>query len=130
MIVCDRECYSVDFFHYLWEKRVAICTYNKNVKDKWAEEDFTEYEAIQEDGTTEKIKLSEKKLTLKNHDKENPKEVTCRGIRKLSKTGHQTSIITTNWTLGIVAIGLYMFARWHQENFFKHMTKTLVLMGL
>ena len=24
MIVCDRECYSVDFFHYLWEKRVAI----------------------------------------------------------------------------------------------------------
>ncbi len=26
MIVCDRECYSVDFFHYLWEKRIAICT--------------------------------------------------------------------------------------------------------
>lgn len=31
-IVCNRECYSVDFFHSLWEKRVAFCPYNKNVK--------------------------------------------------------------------------------------------------
>ncbi len=130
MIVYDRECYSVDFFHYLWEKRVAVCTYNKNVKDKWPEEDFIEYETIQEDGTTEKIKLSEKKITLKNNDKQNPKEVTCREIRKLSKSGHQTSILTTNWTLGIVQIGLYMFARWCQENFFKYMTDNFDIDGL
>lgn len=130
MIVYDRECYSVDFFHYLWEKRVAVCTYNKNVKDKWPQEDFIEYETIQEDGTTEKIKLSEKKITLKNNDKQNPKEVTCREIRKLSKSGHQTSILTTNWTLGIVAIGLYMFARWCQENFFKYMTDNFDIDGL
>ncbi|HYH15663.1 MAG TPA: hypothetical protein VD794_10610, partial [Flavisolibacter sp.] len=130
MIVCDRECYSVDFFHYLWEKRVAICTYNKNVKDKWPEQDFIEYEMIQEDGTTEKIKLSEKKITLKNNDKENPKEVTCREIRKLSKSGHQTSILTTNWVLGIVAIGFYMFARWCQENFFQYMMENFDIDGL
>jgi hypothetical protein len=130
MIVYDRECYSVDFFHYLWEKRVAVCTYNKNVKDKWPEGDFIEYETIQEDGTTEKIKLSEKTITLKNDDKQNPKEVTCREIRKLSKSGHQTSILTTNWTLGIVAIGLYMFARWCQENFFKYMTENFDIDGL
>ena len=130
MIVYDRECYSVDFFHYLWEKRVAVCTYNKNVKDKWPEEDFTEYETIQDDGSIEKIKLSEKKITLKNDDKQNPKEVTCREIRKLSKSGHQTSILTTNWTLGIVAIGLYMFARWCQENFFKYMTDNFDIDGL
>jgi hypothetical protein len=130
MIVYDRECYSVDFFHYLWEKRIAVCTYNKNVKDKWPEEDFIEYETIQEDGITEKIKLSEKKITLKNNDKQTPKEVTCREIRKLSKSGHQTSILTTNWTLGIVAIGLYMFARWCQENFFKYMTDNFDIDGL
>jgi hypothetical protein len=130
MIVCDRECYSVDFFHYLWEKRVAICTYNKNVKDKWPEEDFIEYEMIQDDGTSEKIKLSEKKITLKNNDKENPKEVTCREIRKLSKSGHQTSILTTNWALGIVAIGFYMFARWCQENFFLYMKENFDIDGL
>lgn len=130
MIVYDRECYSVDFFHYLWEKRVAVCTYNKNVKNKWPEGDFIEYETIREDGTTEKIKLFEKKITLKNNDKQNPKEVTCREIRKLSKSGHQTSILTTNWTLGIVAIGLYMFARWCQENFFKYMTDNFDIDGL
>jgi len=87
MIVCDRECYSVDFFHYLWEKRVAICTYNKNVKDKWPEKDFIEYETIKEQGDsiTEKIKLCQREITLKNNDPKNPKQVTCREIRKLSK---------------------------------------------
>jgi hypothetical protein len=85
---------------------------------------------IQQDGTTEKIKLSEKKITLKNNDKENPKEVTCREIRKLSKYGHQTSILTTNWALGIVAIGFYMFARWCQENFFQYMMENFDIDGL
>lgn len=130
MIVCDRECYSVDFFHALWEKRVAFCTYNKNVKDKWPQEDFAEYEMVQEDGTKEKIKLSEKTITLKNKDKETPKEVTCREIRKLSASGHQTSILTTNWALGIVAIGFYMFARWCQENFFLYMKQNFDIDGL
>lgn len=130
MIVCDRECYSVDFFHYLWEKRVAICTYNKNVKDKWPEEDFIEYEMLHEDGTIEKIKLAEKKIVLKNNDKEDPKEVACRQIRKLSKSGHQTSILTTNWMLGIVAIGFYMFARWCQENFLNYMSQNFNIDGL
>ena len=136
MIVCDRECYSVDFFHYLWGKRVAVCTYNKNVKDKWPKEDFIEYETIEEeegekgDGTTEKLKLSEREITLKNNDTKNPQEVTCREIRKLSKSGHQTSIITTNYTLGIVEIGQYMFARWCQENFFKYMSENFDIDGL
>ncbi len=130
MIVCDRECYSVDFFHYLWEKRIAICTYNKNVKTKWPEEDFTEYEMIGEDGTKEKMKLAEKKITLKNKDKENPKEVTCREIRKLSKSGHQTSILTTNWVLDIASVGFYMFARWCQENFFNYMAQNFDIDGL
>ena len=64
MIVCDRACYSAEFFDYLWQKRVAICTYNKKVKDKWAEEDFTLYKATQEDGTDEELKLAEKEITL------------------------------------------------------------------
>ena len=35
MLVFDRECYSPGFFYDLWhEHRVAICTYNKNVRDK------------------------------------------------------------------------------------------------
>lgn len=130
MIVCDRECYSAEFFDYLWQKRVAICTYNKNVKDKWPEEDFTLYEATQEDGTKEKLKLAEKEITLKFGTEKDPKEIKCREVRKLSKSGHQTSIITTNRILDIVAIGLYMFARWCQENFFKYMMDNFDIDGL
>jgi hypothetical protein len=32
MLVFDREGYSIDFFNYLFEKRIAFCTYRKNVK--------------------------------------------------------------------------------------------------
>jgi hypothetical protein len=47
----------------------------------------------------------------------------AREVRKLSENGHQTSILTTNYTLSAALIGLYMFARWSQENFFKYMAK-------
>jgi hypothetical protein len=124
MIVCDRECYSVDFFHYLWEKRIAICIYRKNVQDKWPEEEFAAYEEIEEDGTVQTLKLAEREGVLQNDDSKNPKQVVCREVRKLSKSGHQTSIITTNFRLSILQIGLYMFARWCQENFFKYMTES------
>lgn len=130
MIVCDRECYSAEFFDYLWQKRVAICTYNKNVKDKWPEEDFTLYETTLEDGTAEKLKLAEKEITLTFGPEKDPKEIKCREVRKLSKSGHQTSIITTNWILDTLAVGLYMFARWCQENFFKYMMDNFDIDGL
>lgn len=131
MIVCDRECYSIELFHYLWEKRVAICTYRKNVKDIWPEEDFTEYEIVdQETGATEKMKLAEKEITLEDKDDKNHKKVTCREIRKLTSSHHQTAIITTNFMLTIIEVGLYMFARWCQENFFKYMKENFDLDGL
>jgi len=131
MIVFDRECYSIDFFHYLEEKRISFCTYNKNVKDKWPEEDFTEYEVVDEQtGSIEKISLAEKEIVLENKDAKNPKEVTVREIRKLTATGHQTSILTTNYMLTLLQIGLYMFARWCQENFFKYMLENFDLDGL
>ncbi|MEO8960439.1 MAG: putative transposase [Ginsengibacter sp.] len=74
MIVCDRECYSAEFFDYLWQKRIAIYTYNKNVKDKWPEEDFIEYKNVQEDGTKAELKLAEKEITLKFESGENQKK--------------------------------------------------------
>lgn len=124
MIVTDRECYSVDFFDYLWQKRVAICTYRKNVKDNWPQEEFVEYEQTDEDGNIVKLKLVEREVVLKNSDSKSPKEVTVREVRKLSESGHQTAIITTNFMMSIIQIGLYMFARWCQENFFKYMVQS------
>lgn len=124
MIVTDRECYSVDFFDYLWQKRIAICTYRKNVKDEWPEDEFAEYEQRDDDGNAVRLKLAERAVVLKNSDSKNPKEISVREVRKLSQSGHQTAIVTTNFTLSIVEVGLYMFARWCQENFFKYMSQS------
>ncbi len=44
-----------------------------------------------------------------------------REIRKLRKDGHQTAIISTDFTRELTASAATMFARWSQENFFKYM---------
>jgi len=121
MIVFDRECYSPDFFYDLWEKRVAICTYNKNVKDLWEDQEFTTYTEVLPTGENSQMQLAERGVMLQN--KGSDKKIWAREIRKKTGSGHQTSIITTNYLLSIMMIGFHMFARWSQENFFKYMSE-------
>ena len=126
MLVFDREGYSIDFFAYLAEQRIAFCTYLKNVKEDWPEETFTDYEVITPDGETEIIQLAERQTVLygKKEKGEPQKAVTVREIRKKTASGHQTAIITTNQILTMIQIALFMFARWGQENFFKYMVES------
>jgi len=119
MLVFDREGYSPDFFHDLWQERISIATYKKNVKDKWADEEFTIYTEKLPYGTSQTIELAERGVLLEN--KKSKKKIWAREIRKKTKSGHQTTIITTNYKIPILLVGLYMFARWAQENFFKYM---------
>ncbi len=120
MIVADREIYSPDFFYDLWFIfRIAICTYKKNVKDKWPEEEFITYQEVLPDGELHKMELAERGVLLQNQGSN--KKIWAREIRKKSKSGHQTAIITTNYLLSTILIGFYMFARWSQENFFRYM---------
>ena len=128
MLVFDREGNSPEFFYDAWQQRIAVCTYCKNVKDVWPDEEFTPYEEVLDDGETVKVKLAERGVLLKSTN--GKKQIWCREIRKLSKSGHQTSIITTNFIMKIVMIGVYMFARWSQENFFKYMMKHFNIDGL
>jgi hypothetical protein len=121
MLVFDRECYSVNFFYELWQQRIAICTYNKNVKDKWADGEFTEYTEELPTGEQHKILLAERGVLLES--KTTGKKLWIREVRKKSESGHQTSILTTNYLLSVFMIGVYMFARWSQENFFKYITE-------
>ena len=44
-----------------------------------------------------------------------------REIRKLTESGHQTAIISTDYTRELITSAAAMFARWSQENFFKYM---------
>ncbi len=121
MLVFDREGYSADFFYDLWHKRISIATYKKNVKKNWEDAEFSEYTGTLPFGTEQTLELAERGVLLQSTGSK--KKIWAREIRKKSESGHQTSIITTNFKLSMIIIGLYMFARWGQENFFKYMMK-------
>ncbi len=111
-LVFDREAYSPAFFKHLWESfRIAVITYRKNVKDQWDEQDFNAYDIHTDVETT--MELCEKQVELNG--------VALREIRRLTDSGHQTSVITTNYKISTALIALYMFSRWAQENFFRYM---------
>lgn len=109
----DREGYSPKAFKNYWENdRIAVLTYNKNVKDKWPESEFHEY-TIPVDGNDVKMELAEREIELEG--------MKIREVRKKTESSHQTSILTTNQKLDLTWIAIYMFARWCQENFFKYL---------
>ena len=111
-LVFDREAYSPAFFKHLWDCfRIAVITYRKNVKDQWEEKDFSVYDI--DTGVETTMELCEKQTELNG--------VELREVRRLTDTGHQTSVITTNYKMSTSQIALYMFSRWAQENFFRYM---------
>lgn len=109
----DREGYSPAAFKSYWEDyRIAVLSYNKNVKDKWPDSEFCEYEIVTQEKTV-KMELAEREIELEGFK--------IREVRRKCEQSHQTSILSTNKKLSITLIALYMFARWCQENFFKYM---------
>lgn len=114
-LVFDREAYEPLWFKSLQEEHnVAVITYRKNVNDKWAENSFKTYEFNMLNNSVV-AQLCEMGTALNG--------AWFREVRKLSESGHQTSIITTHPTLPIEIIAEKMFSRWTQENFFKYMSE-------
>lgn len=114
-LIFDREAYEPLWFKSLFEEHhVAVITYRKNVKDKWAKDSFqsTDIKILNNSVSTQ---LCEMGTQLNG--------AWFREIRKQSESGHQTSILTTHLTLPIERIAEKMFSRWTQENFFKYMNE-------
>jgi hypothetical protein len=112
-LIFDREVYHPVFFFKLWlEYNIAVITYRKNVKDKWPEESFEELTVIVLDQSVTML-ICEQKVTLSGCE--------FREIRRLTKDGHQTAIITTNNIITKEIVAGRMFGRWSQENFFRYM---------
>jgi hypothetical protein len=112
-LVFDREAYEPAFFERLWkEYRIAIITYRRNVKDEWPVQSFksTDVKVLEQNIT---MQICENETTLGG--------VSFREIRRLTDSGHQTAIITTNRTISTQAVAGRMFGRWSQENFFRYM---------
>lgn len=113
-VVFDREGYSPEWFHYLWQKRIAILTYHKFPQPDWRREEFTPHSFPLAGGESVTLQLAERGTQLSN-------QLWLREIRKLTDSGHQTSILTTNFQAPMTTLAVSLFAPWNQENFFRYM---------
>ena len=113
-VVFDREGYSPELFARMGKKRIAILTYHKFPQDDWRSEEFQLHSVELAGGETVTMKLAERGSQLSN-------KLWVREIRKLTDSGHQTSILTTNLQAPMTTLAVSLFARWSQENFFRYM---------
>jgi hypothetical protein len=89
-----------------------VITYRKNVQDTWDTETFKSAD----------VKVLEHAITMQICEKQTVLGgVAFREIRRLTGSGHQTAIITTNNVISTEVAAGRMFGRWSQENFFRYM---------
>lgn len=117
IIVFDREGYSPAFFKEVWDKhRIACMTYRKNKTADWLEAEFQEVEAQTPRGEPFTIDMAERETTVGTGNQ----TIAVKEVRKRTKTGKQTAIVTTALKLDGRTLAPHMFARWGQENFFAY----------
>jgi hypothetical protein len=118
LLVFDREGYSPAFFKEMWEKhRIACITYHKYPKDPWPEAEFVETEITLPNGERVSLKLAERGSWIGDRRQ----GLWVRETRKLTASGHQTSLISTAYYQLAEENAAALFSRWSQENFFRYM---------
>jgi len=123
VMVFDREGSTGSMAEKLWEDRVAMISYRKNVKDRWPELEFIATDVAMPDGTKISMKLAARETML-------GRNMPVKEVRRLTQTGHQTAVISTARCLDNVVIASRMFSRWSQENFFAYMMQHYDIDGL
>jgi transposase len=120
VLVFDREGYSPDFFSRMWQKhKIACITYHKHPAKAWPENWFEEKTVVMPGGETVTMRLAEMGSLLGS----GKNAFWVREVRKLTDSGHQTSVISTAYDLPHTQLAVRMFSRWCQENFFRYMKK-------
>jgi transposase len=127
VIIFDREGYSPAFFRQMWQDhRIACITYHKYPQEAWPESWFTETEVSMPNGEVVTMKLAERGSWVGSRKE----GLWVREVRKLTASGHQTSLISTAYgLLGLENAGS-LFSRWSQENFFRYMMEHYALDAL
>ncbi len=113
-LVFDREGYSPDFFLEMLKKRIVCYTYRKYQSEDWDRDEFSRHEVKFPNGEVVELELAERGTLL-------GRKIWVREIRKLTNSGHQTALVTTDFLSDAARIAGSMFSRWSQENFFKYM---------
>lgn len=117
VVVFDREGYSPKLLSDLKEDRIACLTYHKYPGEDWALSEFLPCLVPLVSGHQEEMMLAERGVPLGDG------LVWVREIRKLTSSGHQTSVLSTDYLTDQVLLAAAMFARWCQENYFRYMRK-------
>jgi len=127
IVVFDREGSHHGLLARLWEQRVGVITYRKNVTETWPEDEFAEVEVACPGGGSLAMRLAtrESEITARN-----AAPVPILEVRRLTDSGHQTAIITTARTLASPAVAGRMFSRWCRENYFAYMMEHYDIDGL
>jgi hypothetical protein len=120
-VVFDREGYSPNFFVKMRDRRIACLTYRKYPGEDWPQEEFFPVRLSSGELTT--IRLAERGTWLGDR-------LWVREVRKLTESGHQTAVLSTDYKSSAARLGPAMFARWSQENFFRYMRQSYNLDGL
>jgi len=118
VLVFDREGYSPAFFAEMWsEHRIGCLTYHKHPGAPWPEHWFTEHKVTMPAGEVIDMRLCE----MGSYVGSGKDAIWMREVRKLTDSGHQTSLISTAFDLPHTQLAGRMFSRWCQENFFNYM---------
>lgn len=116
-LVFDREGYSPAFFRRMNEKRIAVQTYRKYAKDEWEPAEFAPHAVRLTSGETAEMQLAERGTLIGG---KSDARIWVREIRKLTGSGRQIAIASTEWEASPAEIAGPQFGRWYQENFFKY----------
>ena len=98
----------------LRQRRVACLTYRKKPGDDWPVVEFSNREVRLVCGELVTMHLAERGTFLGGL-------LWGREFRRLTDSGHQTAIVTTDYSGAMSVLAATMFARWSQENFFAYM---------
>ena len=99
----------------MWrEHRIACTTYHKFPKDPWPEAEFHEIEVTLATGERVRIKLAERGSWIGSRTDQ---RLWVREVRKLTESGHQTSLISTAYGDESLQDAGRLFSQWSRKTF-------------
>jgi len=113
-MIFDRAGYSPDFFKRRWEQRIAVITYHKFPEGEWPADEFTVRPVRLVSGEQVQLSLAERGVRLSNG-------FWVREVRQREASGHQVSMLSSDYRRELSGVAVALFARWCQENFFQYM---------